>query len=284
MELLRVGAHQHANDGTMRGASTAARQLVGHVSSGAGSASPSSAWRPAQPSAMRERLLPCPRLVQEGAKAACMVLAYGTAKDRKKALKCMKVGGHLGRTSPQRSFTTPARLLFACSLGCSLCMYRLAWLVPAQRGEGLQPAKQKQLIRGGSGRMRETQSVLAPPPTSAASPPLPFCAHFRARPLTVPSTSGPAGPRGRHGARRVGPPGTGHRSVGGGRHHPAAQGHRVGAAGGLPSWPAPARCLAGGFRFLVLGCLELQIGVALCWCMRAGVCALPDVQTHAARG
>ncbi|KAL4423682.1 hypothetical protein ABPG75_000983 [Micractinium tetrahymenae] len=31
---------------------------------------------------------------KEGAKAACMVLAYGTAKDRKKALKCMK--GHVG--------------------------------------------------------------------------------------------------------------------------------------------------------------------------------------------
>lgn len=30
--------------------------------------------------------------VQDGAKAACMALAYGTAKDRKKALKCMKVG------------------------------------------------------------------------------------------------------------------------------------------------------------------------------------------------
>lgn len=29
--------------------------------------------------------------LQEGAKAACMVLAYGTAKDRKKALKAFKV-------------------------------------------------------------------------------------------------------------------------------------------------------------------------------------------------
>jgi hypothetical protein len=28
---------------------------------------------------------------KEGVKAACMALAYGTAKDRKKALKCMKV-------------------------------------------------------------------------------------------------------------------------------------------------------------------------------------------------
>ncbi|PRW61613.1 pumilio-like protein 24 [Chlorella sorokiniana] len=31
---------------------------------------------------------------KDGAKAACMTLAYGTAKDRKKALKCMK--GHVG--------------------------------------------------------------------------------------------------------------------------------------------------------------------------------------------
>lgn len=31
---------------------------------------------------------------KEGATAACMVLAYGTAKDRKKALKAMK--GHVG--------------------------------------------------------------------------------------------------------------------------------------------------------------------------------------------
>ena len=32
-----------------------------------------------------------PACLQEGVKAACMALAYGTAKDRKKALKCMKV-------------------------------------------------------------------------------------------------------------------------------------------------------------------------------------------------
>jgi hypothetical protein len=29
--------------------------------------------------------------MQEGVKAVCMALAYGTAKDRKKALKSMKV-------------------------------------------------------------------------------------------------------------------------------------------------------------------------------------------------
>ena len=28
---------------------------------------------------------------KEGTRAACMALAYGTAKDRKKALKCIKV-------------------------------------------------------------------------------------------------------------------------------------------------------------------------------------------------